>query len=63
MTFRVVLSDGTSAVCVALSPENARGIVEAALRDEPLDRGLTVVRIEASPRVRPIREIAWHGRD
>lgn len=46
--FRVVLSDGSSCVLVAASSENARGIVNGALRDEPLDRGLTVVRVEQS---------------
>lgn len=44
--FRVVLSDGSSSVVAALSEFNARMIVEASLRDEPLDRGLSIVRIE-----------------
>ncbi len=48
VTFRLVLSDGSSAVVAALSESDARGIVTEALRDEPIDRGIEVVRVEAS---------------
>ena len=48
VTFRLVLSDGSSCVVAALSEDNARAVVTEALRDEPLDRGIEVVRVETS---------------
>ncbi len=48
ITFRVLLSDNTSAVVAALSESNARAIVTEALLTDPLDRGLEIARIEAS---------------
>jgi len=45
-TFRVVLSSGDSCVLVALNELHARRIVESYLRDEPLDKGIAITRIE-----------------